>query len=151
MANELSTIGITFGYAVETTAGTRPTTGFTHFNDITSIGEITGEPETIEVTNLLDTWHRYIEGLKDSGESVPIGANFTKAFLTAWTAARTAAVAGKALDKACWWEVGVTGFGKFYFAGIPAEVGLPEIGVGEAFAGEVNITINDIAGWTPEA
>ena len=89
MANELSTIGIKFGYAVETTAGTRPTTGYTYFNDITSIGEITGEPETIEVTNLLDTWHRYIEGLKDSGESVPIGANFTKAFLTAWTAART--------------------------------------------------------------
>lgn len=150
MANELSTIGVTFGYAVETTAGTRPTS-FTNFSDITSIGEITGEPETIEVTNLLDTWHRYIEGLKDSGESVPIGANFTKAFLSAWTAARAAALTAKGEGKACWWEVGVSGFGNFYFAGIPAEVGLPAIGVGEAFAGEVNITINDIAGWTAES
>ena len=146
MANELSTIGITFGYAVETTAGERPTT-FTDFEDITSIGEITGEPETIEVTNLLDTWHRYIEGLKDSGESIPIGANFTSSFKTKWTAARTAATTGLAANKATWWKVGVPNFGNFYFAGVPSEMGLPEIGVGEAFAGEVNITVNQIAGW----
>ena len=57
MALELNTIGITLGWAVETTAGTRPTS-FTNIANITSIGEISADPDTLEVTNLSDTWKR---------------------------------------------------------------------------------------------
>lgn len=147
MALELSTIGITLGYAVESVAGTRPS-NFTTIDNITSIGEITGEPEQLEVTNLVDTWHRYIEGLRDSGGSVAIGANFTAAFLAAWSGARTASLAGIDDGKATWWQVHVPNFGDFHFAGTPAELGLPEIGVGEVFAGSTSIVLNDVAGWT---
>lgn len=147
MALELSTIGITLGYAVESTAGTMPTTGFTAIGDITSIGEISAEPDKLEVTNLVDTWKRFIEGVKSGAESVPIGANFTAAFKTAWEAARTAALGGVSSSKACWWEVTVPNFGKFHFAGMPSELGIPEIGVNQVFAGTANITVNQIAGW----
>lgn len=55
---ELSTIGIQLKYAPEATAGTKPTTGYTEILNITSIGEIAGSPDQLEVTNLSDTWKR---------------------------------------------------------------------------------------------
>ena len=55
---ELSTIGIKFLYCAETTAGTKPSTGYTEIANITSIGEIAGSPDQLEVTNLVDTWKR---------------------------------------------------------------------------------------------
>lgn len=55
---ELSTIGITIGYCAESTAGTKPSTGYTNIANITSIGEIAGSPDQLEVTNLVDTWKR---------------------------------------------------------------------------------------------
>lgn len=147
MALELSTIGITLSYAMEATAGTRPTTGWTVVDNITSLGEISANPEKLEVTNLVDTWHRYIDGLKGGSEEVTVGANFTSAFKTAWEAARTAAQGGVAENKACWWKITVPNFADFLFAGMPSELGLPEIGVGEVFAGEVSVSLNQIAGW----
>lgn len=146
MALELSTIGITLGWAVETTAGTMPTS-FTTIDNITSIGEVSANPEKLEVTNLVDTWHRYIDGLKDGGEEVTIGANFTAAFKTAWEAIVTAATTARESSLACWWEVTVPNFGSFHFAGMPSDIGLPEIGVGEVFAGEVSVALNEISGW----
>ena len=58
MALELSTIGIKLQYCAEATAGTKPTTGYTEIANITSIGEIAGSPDQLEVTNLVDTWKR---------------------------------------------------------------------------------------------
>ena len=58
MALELSTIGIKLLYCAETTAGTKPTTGYTEVSNIISVGEIAGSPDQLEVTNLVDTWKR---------------------------------------------------------------------------------------------
>ena len=59
MANEISTAGILLKYAVETTAGTRPTTGFTQIPNVKSIPEFNAEPSNLEVTDLSDTvWKR---------------------------------------------------------------------------------------------
>ena len=59
MANEFSTAGITLKYAVEATAGTRPTTGFTAIPGIKSMPEFNPEPSSLEVTDLSDTvWKR---------------------------------------------------------------------------------------------
>ena len=147
MALELSTIGIALKYAPEATAGTRPTTGFTEIENITSIGEISATPEQLDVTNLKDTWRRYIDGVKDGGGNVAIGANFTAAFKTAWEAAVTAYETAKAAGKALWFEVSVPNFDSFYIAGAPSDLGLPSIEVNSVFAGTVNITPNQIAGW----
>lgn len=147
MALELSTIGVRFKYAPEVTAGTMPTTGFTEIANITSIGEISASPDQLEVTNLVDAWKRYIAGVKDTGGEIPIGANFTAAFKTAWQAAVTAYGTAFKVGKALWWEVMVPDFGSFYFAGEPIDLGLPSIEVNNVFAGNVSIVPNQVKGW----
>ena len=81
MANEISTAGITVKYAVETTSGTRPTTGYTSIPNIKNIPEFNPQPSALDVTDLSDTtWKRYIAGLKDPGGALGFTANFTSAF-----------------------------------------------------------------------
>jgi len=58
MAIDLSTAGIRVGYAVETTAGTKPT-AFTNLANPKSIPDMNPEPNTLDVTSLNDTeWKR---------------------------------------------------------------------------------------------
>ena len=64
----LSTAGVTVGYAVETTAGTRPTSGYTAIPDIKSTPELNPEPEAHEATDLEETEYKfYVAGLKAHG------------------------------------------------------------------------------------
>ena len=52
MAIDLSTAGVKLYRAVETTPGTRPTTGYTHVPGIKSIPELNPEPDNLETTTL---------------------------------------------------------------------------------------------------
>lgn len=63
----LSTLGITFGYGVETTAGTKPT-AFTQLDRINSIGGITQDVEQIDASALEDTSTKYVAGRADTGK-----------------------------------------------------------------------------------
>lgn len=59
MALEISTAGVALKYAVETTAGTRPTTGYTTVPNIKETPDFNPEPSTLEVTDLSDlVWKR---------------------------------------------------------------------------------------------
>ena len=59
MALEISTAGIELRYVVETTAGTRPTTGYQKVPNIKSTPDFNPEPGTLEVTDLSDlVWKR---------------------------------------------------------------------------------------------
>lgn len=148
MANELSTAGIGLKYAVETTAGTKPSS-FTAVPNVKTIGEFNPEPSTLEVTDLSDLeWKRYIPGLKDPGGAIPFTVNFTKAFLTAWAAAVTAAETGFAAGKATWWQVNVPNVGTFEFQGMPSDAGLPSVETDSVFEGDVYVVPNGITGWT---
>ena len=53
----ISTLGITFGYGVEATAGTKPTT-FTKLHRINNIGGITSAPAQIDAPALEDAVDR---------------------------------------------------------------------------------------------
>lgn len=148
MAQELSTAGVLLKYAVETTAGTRPTTGYTTVPSIKSIPDLNPEPESLEVTDLSDTtWRRYIAGLKDPGGALSFTANLTTAFKTAWGTLVTAYTTGIASNKATWFEIMVPNFGSFYFAGIPSELGLKAMDVNAVLEDDVYITPNQIHGW----
>ena len=71
MGIALSTAGVTVGYATETTAGTRPTTGFKLIPDIKEVPEMNPEPESLETTTLAATeFKTYTEGLKDLGPTI---------------------------------------------------------------------------------
>lgn len=149
MANEFSTAGIVVRYAVEATAGTRPSSGYKTIHGIKSIGDMNPEPGTIQVTDLGDTvWHRYIKGLKDMGGNIALTANFTSEFMTAWGSAVTSAVTAQASSKSTWWEFNVPGLSKsFYMAGMPDEIGMPGVEVDEVFDGDVYIAPNKVEGW----
>ena len=63
MANEVSTAGLTLKYAVETTKGTRPTTGYVQVARIKSVPDLNPTPGQIDVTDLSDLeWKRSIPG-----------------------------------------------------------------------------------------
>ena len=148
MAMELSTAGVLLKYAVETTAGTRPTASYTQIPNIKSIPDFNPEPESLEVTDLSDTdWRRYIAGLKDPGGALSFTANLTTAFKTAWETLVTASETAAASNKATWFEVMVPSFGSFYFAGIPSDLGMKAMDVNAVLEDDVYITPNQIHGW----
>lgn len=148
MAMELSTAGVLLKYAVESTAGTRPTTGYTQVPSIKAIPDFNPEPESLEVTDLSDTeWRRYIAGLKDPGGALSFTANLTTAFKTAWEALVSAAETAASDGKATWFEIMVPNFGSFYFAGIPSELGMSAMDVNAVLEIEAYVTPNQIEGW----
>ncbi len=131
MGIALSTAGVTVGYAVETTAGTRPTTGYTVIPDIKEVPEMNPEPEALESTTLSETEYKtYIEGLKDLGGSLSFTANFTSALQTAWATLVSAAKTAKEADKATWFEIKHPDLEKsVFFSGQPSAMGLPGMSV----------------------
>lgn len=153
MANELSTAGVLVKYAVESAAGTRPSTGYTPIPNIKSTPDLNPEPSSIEVTDLSDTeWKRYIDGLKDPGGALSFLANNTAAFQTAWSGLVSAAGTGKAASKATWFEIMIPGLtNSFYFAGIPSELGLAGMDVDAVAEINAYVTPNQIIGWAAKS
>lgn len=148
MALEYSTIGTRLYYATESTAGTKPSS-FTELENITAIGEDNGEPEQIEVTNLVDTRHRSIAGLAGDTSLFNVTANFTQAFQTAWETLVTAAETAKAAGKATWFEIRLPGHTKSWqFAGTPQPLGFGGANVAENQSIQVYITKEQVDGWT---
>lgn len=149
MALEIASAGASIQYAAETTAGTRPTTGYTGISNVKTIGALDAEPSTYEVTDLSDMeFKRYIPGLKDVGGDVPLTVNLTQAFLTAWKALCTAASTAANDGKSIWFVVVIPKLNEaFYFKGMPVDMGLNEIDTGSALEGTAHITPNEIVGW----
>lgn len=148
MALELSTAGVALKYAAESTAGTRPTTGYTAVPNIKETPDFNPEPSTLEVTDLSDLiWKRYIAGLKDPGGALSFTANLTSAFKTAWETLVSAYTTAIATNKATWFEINVPTVGSFYFSGIPSELGINGMSVDEVAEISVYVTPNQIHGW----
>lgn len=148
MALEISTAGVSLKYAVETTAGTRPTASYTAISGIKETPDFNPEPSTLEVTDLSDTvWKRYIAGLKDPGGALSFTANLTSTFKTAWEGLVAAYATGIASSKATWFEINVPTIGSFYFSGIPDTLGINGMSVDEVAEITVYVTPNKIHGW----
>ena len=142
----ISTLGITFGYGTETTAGTKPTS-FKQLTRINTIGGINIEPEQIDASALEDAITRYIKGRADTGGSFAITVNFTSETVAEWTALITAY---KALTggKRMWFETVIPGEEKSFFvvAQPPEQIPQPEIGQNELLTIEMNLTIEEYKG-----
>lgn len=148
---DLSTAGVTVRYAVEATAGTRPTTGYTAIPGIKSIPDLNPEPSSLETTTLDETeWKTYIPGLKDPGGALAFGANNTEEFHDAWGAFVSAATTAKESGKATWIAIVIPGLSKaFYFAGEPSPLGLSAIEVDSVLEIEGYISPSAIdEGWS---
>lgn len=137
----LSTIGVHFKYAVEATAGTRPTSGYTDLQGVKSIPSMTAAPDTLETTTLNETEYKtFIPGLKDLGGSLEFTFNLSNEIKTAWDNLVTAYATGIATGKKTWFLVDVPGLTNgLYFPGVPSPMGMPELGVNSV--AEVSNTI----------
>lgn len=152
MANELTTAGISLKYAVESTAGTKPSSFSTAIPNVTSIGATTSDPEMYDVTDLSDTeTRRKIKGLQDISDVVTLGVNLTKAFATAWATLVSAAETAIDGGKKTWFEVSITGYGAYYFTGIPVALQCPAIDTGAVLTDEVRIALTSVNGFEAEA
>lgn len=155
MAGELSSAGVKLGYAVEATAGTRPTSGFKNLRGVKSIPDFNPEPSALQTTDLSQTeWHTYIPGLKDPGGTLGFGFNNTNDFHTDWAALmaeyKTIENAG-GLDgktKSMWFVVWIPSLAKsFYFSGKPSPLGMSAIEVDSVLEIDAYITPTGFEGW----
>ena len=127
MAINLSTAGVKLAYAVEETAGTRPTTGYTRIYGAKSTPSLNPSPDTLETTTLDELEYKtYIDGLKDLGGALEFTFNLTEELISAWDDLMTAYEAGKVAGKATWFTIIIPGLSEsFYFTGNPSSMGLP--------------------------
>ena len=142
----ISTLGITFGYGTETTAGTKPTS-FKQLTRINALGGINIEPEQIDASALEDEITRYVKGRADTGGSFAVTVNFTSDTVKEWQDLITAY---KALSdgKRMWFETIIPGFDESFFvvAQPPTAIPQPEIGQNSLLTIEMNLTIEEYKG-----
>lgn len=152
MANRgiaLSTAGVTIGYAVETEANTRPTTGFKTIPDIKEVPDFNPEPETHEATDLEETEYKfYVAGLKDIGGALSFTANFTEKLQTEWEGIVTEYEEAITAGKKMWFEIKHPKLPKsVFFTGEPASMGLPSMSVNGILETNVYITPTSSPMW----
>lgn len=146
-----STIGMKVFYAVEQTAGTKPTAA-SAYTQIPGIKEIPGlgeEATAIDVTPLEELeFMRYVAGLKDTGGNIAFVANNTNAFQTAWSTLVSAYQTGIADDKNTWFCITHPNLeNAFYFTGEPVNLGLSAASVNEALNANANVVAGEVTGW----
>lgn len=144
----LSTLGVTFGYGVETTAGTKPAS-FTQLDRINSIGGISLSTEQIDASALEDYQTKYVAGRQDSGGTWSVTINFTDETATEWdtliSAYNTAAASGLAM----WFEVIVPNQTDAFFvvAQPPQLIPMPEISQNGLLTVEIQLVVVEYKGW----
>lgn len=134
MANSkrVSTAGMLLLYAVEETAGTRPTTGYKAVPEVKTMPSFNPAPSTIDSTTLEETeFTTYVQGLKDLGGALEYGANLTDSLDTFWDQVMDDFDTAQAAGKSMWWCVYHPKLANAtYFPGEPAEIGINEASVG---------------------
>ena len=153
MAIYLSTIGVHLKYAVESSAGVRPTSGYIDLVGVKSIPALTSAPDNLETTTLNETEYKtYIPGLKDLGGALEFTFNLSQELKTAWDTLVTAYNTGIASSKATWFEVVVPGLtDSLYFTGVPSPMGLPEMSVNSVAEVSNSITPTNAPTWNTKS
>lgn len=148
----LSTAGITFNYAVETTAGVRPTSGYIEIPEVTDVPETSAAPSTIDATPLSAKRTKiYINGLVDLGGALSYTANLSQPLLTLWNntivpAYETAIADGKNM----WFCLIIPGFeDAFYYTGVPTRIGGPAAAADSVLQITLPVTPSNEPDWYP--
>ena len=140
----LSTLGITFGYAI---GSTKPSS-FTQLERIVSIGEASVENETIDVSCLEDMVSKFVRGRGTVTDTLPIVVNFTDEVEQQWDAVLSA-YASRTSGQTAWFEIIVPGKTKAAFikAAPPTKLPIPTMEQNGAFQATINLTVEELVGW----
>lgn len=143
---DLTTLGVKFGYAVETTVGTRPTDGYIQLPRCKSIGGITLSPEQIDVSCLEDLISKYAEGRADTGGTWD--TSFYSDGLSALKTLLTDATTAKAAGKGVWFVVWIPSLSDSFFvkAAVPNKLAMGDIGDNAALEIPLSLTIEEYEG-----
>lgn len=152
MALEISTVGAKVLYAVETTAGTRPTTNYTVIPDVSEAPEFDMSLEVLDASNITDAVTRYIPGRQDPGGDKAFTLNHTDAVITAWDTLVSAAETAWASGKSVWFEYQYPNSAKSYFwSGIPKALGSSGIAQNEVSKIPAHVAVTGWAGWAAKS
>lgn len=140
----LSTLGITFGYAI---GSTKPAS-FTQLDRIVSIGEFSITNETIDVSCLEDLTSKFVRGRGTISDTIPVVVNWTDEVEAQWEAVLSA-YDGKNPGETMWWEVIIPGMTKaaFFKAQPPTALPIPSTEQNAAFTNTMNLVAEDLIGW----
>lgn len=143
----LSTLGITFGYGVETTASTKPS-AFSQLTRINSIGGISITPETIDASALEDDVEQSVAGRASTGGTWEVVINYTPETATEWSNLITAYNTAHASQLQMWFEVIVPGMTDAFFviAEPPQAIPMPELGQNSLLTVTMSLTIVEYKG-----
>lgn len=143
----LSTLGIKFGYNVESTAGNKPST-FTWLERCNSIGGISLSTEQIDASALEDGITRYVAGRQDTGGEWTVTFNLTDEVRGQLEDMITASENAAENNLATWFEVWAPNLtnGFFVVAQPPKVLPMPEMGQNELQTIELSFTINEYKG-----
>lgn len=145
----LSTLGVKFGYGVETTAGTKPT-AFTQLERCNSISGIALNSEQIDASALEDYVSRYVAGRQDTGGTWSVTFNSTPEVIEQLEDMIDAYNTGMAesTPKKTWFEVWAPGQAKGFYviAQPPQKLPMPEFGQNALQTIEITFTIEEYKG-----
>ena len=144
----LSTLGITFGYGVETSSGVKPAS-FVQLDRINNIGGISMDVEQIDASALEDTQTKYVAGRADTGGQWEVTVNFTDETATEWETLISAYNTAQASNLNMWFEVILPNQSDAFFvvAQPPQQLPMPEIGQNELLTVEISLTVVEYKGW----
>lgn len=130
MANiPLSTIGVEILYAVESKAGTRPTSrsAYTNIHGLYSTPDFNSAPSTADATSFDNKeYTTKIALLKDIPDNLEFGARLGQEFVTEWEALISAYNTGIKDNKETWFCIDIPGLNKsIFFTGKPVALGIP--------------------------
>lgn len=148
----ISTLGVKAGYAVETTAGQKPTS-FNWLSRISAIGGISLETEQLDASALEDYITRYIAGRQDSGGSFSVTVNLTddeEGTIKQWQKAIADYNSAELDGKGVWFEIWHPTMqnGWFIVVQLPQVMPMPEFNQNEVLTVEIPLTINDYKGMS---
>lgn len=142
----ISSLGVKFGYASETTAGTKPT-AFKWLERCNSIGGITLDTEQIDASALEDEISRYIAGRQDTGGTWSVTFNLSNEVITALEEmiSEYEALTG---DKKMWFEVWSPQLEQAFYvvAQPPKHIPMPDMAQNELQTVEMTFTIEEYKG-----
>ena len=147
---DLSTIGVKFGWAVETTAGEKPT-AFKWIQRCSKIGGLNVTREKIDTTCFEDKIKQYIAGVSDTGGDWYVEVEGKKRgsardTVVSWNDLLSAS--GEAAEKglATWADIYIPGFGSYFVIFEPGEIPMPDLEVNNKLDIQISNVVNEYKG-----
>lgn len=143
----LSSLGIRFGYGVETTVGECPA-AFTWLERCNNIAGIALSTETIDASALEDYVTRKVAGRQDAGDTWAVTFNYTEEVEQQLKDMIAAYNTGKPSGLRTWFEVWIPNSNEAFFviAEPPQKLAMPEFGQNALLTIEVQFAIQEYHG-----